>query len=242
MTDEQLDSIGEAMNAAEQEQLETSRELEVERMAQGLCCYECGAEHEIPTGRPTLCDVCRGRTARFTEIIETAERRLERRRQQQAAGEQACDVEGCSDDPEAYPDSCCDACLFAYWLRAQRAAAEPMVNAWTTADGRYFANERDAQLQQRWLAEKRQRHADRIAAYVRRRGAWTDQAEQHFLEQRFSITPEGERALRDAVLAERASKQANTDAERAMVNTARMFDAIAASFPSLRSPTPTEAA
>lgn len=225
MTDEQLDSIGEAMNAAEQEQLETSRELEVERMAQGRCCYECGAEHDSPTGRPTLCDAClgRGRTVRFIEIIETAERRLERRREQQAAEESVCDVDGCSNDPEAYPDSCCDACLFAYWLRAQIAAAEPMVNAWTTADHRYFANQRDAELQQSRLLEKRQRQADRISRYIQRRGAWTDRAERDFLATRFSLTPDGERALREAELIEAS----NADVERAVRNTGRIFPAIA---------------
>ena len=217
MTREELDSVGEAIARTEQEERETSRELEVERMALGLVCYECGAEHELPFGRPTLCDPCRGRKASFVEVIEAAERRLERRREQQAAGEQACDVEGCSNDPEAYPDSCCDACLFAYWLRAQIAAAEPLVNPWTTADHRYFAGQRDAELQQQWLREKRQRHADRVGAYVRRRGLST--AEAALFASEFEITDAGRAALREAQL----SEQANVETQSAVRNVAPMF-------------------
>lgn len=134
---------------------------------------------------------------RFVRAVEAAEQRIARRRELEAQRGQACDVEGCSGDLTS-PESCCDACLLQFLLEAQRAAAAPMVNGWTTADGRYFSSDVDAQQQQRWLAATRQRHADRIAAYARRRGAWTDQAERDFLTQRFGLTDEGRAALAEA--------------------------------------------
>jgi hypothetical protein len=125
---------------------------------------------------------------RFVRTIEAAERRLAQRK---ATG---CTVEGCSGDL-ASPESCCDACVLAAFIEAQRAAAEPMVNPWMTADGRYFSSDVDAKEQQRWLSEKRQRQADRIAAYARGRGVWTDRAEADFIERRYSITDAGRAAL-----------------------------------------------
>ena len=167
----------------------------------------------------------RRRFERYVRAIEAAEQRLERRRAVVARRGQGCDVEGCSGDL-ASPESCCDACLFAYWLEAQRDAASPMVNPWTTADGRYFANESDAATQQRWLREKRQRQADRIAAYMQRRGL-TATTEAEFLAAEFEITDAGRAALAEA-RAEDAAADANAR------NVARMFDAIANSvFPGL---------
>ena len=201
----------------------------------------CEYRHELePRNAIAESEEWRRRFIRCISAIEAAERRLEKRRELEARRADPCTVEGCAGQSavEDNPDSVCDACLFAYLLRAHIAAAESMVNPWTTADDRYFAHQRDAEHQQHWLREKRQRHANRVAAYIRRRGAWTKAAERDFLATRFTITQEGERALRAAELQEHA----NRDSERAVANGAHIFDEIVGGFfPNIRTRTATAA-
>lgn len=145
-----------------------------------------------------------------------------------------CSTEGCSGDPTR-PWSCCDNCLYMARLEAKLEQLEQQLATLEGDDGltvrtpkgdRYFAKEMDAAFTRKIESRKLRDQMARVKRLMSR-SAWRQAAEQDFLETRFSITPDGERALREAELID----EANADVERAGRTVGRLFDAITSMLP-----------